>query len=138
MKKTVTWILIADGAQARVLENTGPGKGFTQVENLAFTMENLRASDVDSNNGGSTETSQNPVEQRETDFVKNVAEVLEKERQKGAFERLVIAAAPVALGDLRKAISPHVKKLVIAEVNKDLTNLPTAQLGEHLDGIIAV
>ncbi|UXN75484.1 host attachment protein [Devosia sp. A8/3-2] len=30
MKKTVTWILIADGTQARVLENTGPGKGLRQ------------------------------------------------------------------------------------------------------------
>ena len=39
MKKTVTWVLIADGAQARVLENTGPGKGLRQVEGLDFSID---------------------------------------------------------------------------------------------------
>ena len=145
MKKTVTWVLVADGAQARVLQNTGPGKGLTQVQGLNFEMEALQARDIVTDRpgrgrggpGGAMEARTDPVEQRESDFVKNLAEVLDKEQQKGAFDRLVIAASPIALGDIRKAMSPHVKKLVVAEINKDLTNLPTDKLTQHLDGILA-
>ena len=31
MKPTRSWIVVADGAQARILENTGPGKGLTAL-----------------------------------------------------------------------------------------------------------
>lgn len=148
MKKTVTWVLIADGAQARVLENTGPGSGFKQVEGLDWSQEPLQAQEIVSDRPGSKggggsqgrggmEPRTDPVEHRETEFVKSVAAELDRKQQSGAYHRLVIAAAPIALGDLRKAISPAVKKLVIAELNKDLTNLPTAQLDKHLDGILA-
>lgn len=143
MKKTVTWILIADGAQGRVLENTGPGKGLKQVEGLQWSNEPLRAKDILSDRpgsgsgGGSMASRNDPVEQREQEFVKSLAAELDQHHQRGAFDRLIIAAAPIALGDIRKAISPAVKKTIVAELNKDLTNLPTAQLDQHFDGIIA-
>lgn len=148
MKKTVTWVLIADGAQARVLENTGPGKGLKQVEGLDWTIETLQAQDIVTDRPGRSfssvgsgrsamEPKTDPVAHRETEFVKAVAATLDRKHQSGAFDRLVVAAAPIALGDLRKALSPAVKKTVVAELNKDLTNLPTAQLDQHLDGIIA-
>jgi protein required for attachment to host cells len=148
MKKTVTWVLIADGAQARVLENTGPGKGLKPVEGLDWAIEPLQAQDIVSDKPGRSfssagggrsamEPKTDPVAHRETEFVKSVASMLDRKAQEGAFDRLVIAAAPIALGDIRKAISPGVKKTIVAELNKDLTNLPTAQLDQHLDGIIA-
>ncbi|HEV7345843.1 MAG TPA: host attachment protein [Devosia sp.] len=148
MKKTVTWILLADGAQARVLENTGPGKGLKQVEGLDWDIEPLQNQDIVSDRPGRSfssvgqgrsamEPRTDPVAHRETEFVKAVAATLDRKQQAGAFDRLVIAAAPIALGDLRKALSPQLKKLVVAELNKDLTNLPTAQLDQHFDGIIA-
>ena len=70
-------------------------------------------------------------------FMKSVAAWLEKAGRADTFDRLIIAAAPIALGDIRKAISPAVRKTVVAELNKDLTNLPTSQLDQHFDGIIA-
>jgi protein required for attachment to host cells len=148
MKKTVTWILIADGAQARVLENTGPGKGLKQVEGLDWSIQPLQAQEIvtdrpgtkgggGSPNRGGMVPRTDPVEHREAEFVKSVAATLDRHQQRGDFDRLVIAAAPIALGDLRKAITPGVKKTIVAELNKDLTNTPTAQLDQHLDGIIA-
>ncbi len=32
MKPTTTWILIADGAHARIFSNSGPGKGIAAVK----------------------------------------------------------------------------------------------------------
>ena len=45
MKKTVTWILIADGTQARVLEHTGPGKGLIMVKGLDWSIPPLQRQD---------------------------------------------------------------------------------------------
>lgn len=148
MKKTVTWVLIADGAQARVLENTGPGKGLKQVDGLDWAIEPLQAQEIVSDRPGRSHSSvgsgrsamepkTDPVEHREAEFVRSVAATLDRKQQQGAFDRLVIAAAPSALGDIRQAISPAVKKTVVAELSKDLTNTPTPQLDQHLDGIIA-
>jgi protein required for attachment to host cells len=149
MKKTVTWILIADGSQARVLENEGPGKGLHQVQGLDFSIPAMQAKDIMADRPGRSfssagpgrsamEPKTDPVEHREAEFCKSMAEMLEKSRQQGAFDRLVIAAAPIALGNIRKALTPQVKKSVMAELDKDLTNLPTNQLDKHFDGILAV
>jgi len=143
MKKTVTWVLIADGAQARILENTGPGKGLKQVDGLDWAIDPLQAQEIVTDRPGSfsrggMEPRTDPVEHRETEFVKSVAATLDRKQLQGAFDRLVIAAAPIALGDIRKAISPAVRKTVVGELSKDLTNTPTAQLDQHLDGILAM
>ena len=41
---------------------------------------------------------------------------MEGKAKAGAYDRLVIAAAPMALGNLRKAMSDHVRKTVVAEL----------------------
>jgi len=147
MKKIVTWILIADGAQARVLEHTGPGKGLATVKGLDWSIEPLQSQDINSDRPGRAHSTVgrsamgpkvDPVEHREAEFLRSVAAVLDRKALEGAFDRLVIAAAPPALGNLRKFLSDHAKKAVVAELDKDLTNLPTQNIDRHLDGIIAV
>lgn len=149
MKKTVTWILIADGTQARVLEHGGPGKGLTQVEGLDWAIAPLQTQDINADRPGrafasagthrsAMEPKTDPAQHREAEFVRGVAVELDRRAKAGAYDRLVIAAAPIALGNLRKSLSDHVKKTVIAELDKDLTNLPTSQLDKHLDGILTV
>lgn len=146
MKKTVTWILIADGTQARVLEHGGPGKGLSQVDGLDWSIAPLQAQDINTDRPGRAHSTvgrsamekNDPAQQREDEFVKTVAGHIETQARSGSFDRLVIAAAPIALGNLRKAMSDAVKKTVVAELDKDLTNVPTPQLAKHLDGVIAV
>jgi protein required for attachment to host cells len=149
MKKTVTWILIADGNQARVLEHGGPGKGLVSVKGLDWSIPPLQTQDINADRPGRSfssvgpgrsamEPRTDPVDHREAEFARSVAAVLDEKAKAGAYDRLVIAAAPVALGNLRKVMSEHVKKTVVAELAKDLTNVPTPQLDRHFDGIIAV
>ncbi|RUT35103.1 host attachment protein [Arsenicitalea aurantiaca] len=149
MKKTVTWFLIADGAQARVLENTGPGKGLRQVGGLDFGIEPLQGRDIVTDRPGrradtgpgqrsAMEPRTDPVEQRETAFVKSMADMIEQKRAEGAFDRLVIAAAPTALGVIRPHLSDGVRKTLLAEVPKDLTNIPTDKLGTHFEDVMAI
>lgn len=144
MKKTTTWILIADGTQARVLEHNGPGKGLSAIKGMEWSIAPLQAQDINTDRqgrgptGGAMEGKTDPSQHREAEFVRSVAGMMDEKAKSGAYDRLVIAAAPIALGNLRKALSEHVKKTVIAELDKDLTNLPTQQLDKHFDGIIAV
>lgn len=149
MKKIVTWIVVADGDQAKLFEHDGPGKGLKTVEGLKFEQAHLKAHEIMADRPGrsiqstgsarsSVDYKTDPVDLRERRFLEQLAIVLEEKRAEGAYDRLVVAAAPTALGELRPALSAEVKKTIIAELPKDLTNLPTAKLGEHFDGLIAV
>src|SRR5690242_20060637 len=122
MKAIVTWVLVADGAQAQVFEHGGPGKGLNPVKELHFSEEPLKAKDINTDRPGrraggglgnrSGVEDSDPVAVREQRFVKSVAEQLEVMRQQGRFDRLIIAAAPTALGDLRPELSNEVKQTI--------------------------
>ena len=148
MKAIVTWVLVADGAQAQVFEHEGPGKGLTPVKGLHFEQTPLKAQDINTDRpgrhagGGAGSRSgleqSDPVQIREERFVKSVAAELEVLRQQGRFHRLIIAAAPTALGYIRPALSNGVKDTVIAELPKDLTNVPQPQLDRHFEQFLAI
>lgn len=150
MKPKVTWIVLADGDQAKVFENDGPGKGLTAVKDFAIDQAHLRARDIMADKPGrasagpgpgaksAMEYHTDPVEVRERRFVEHLADLLEAKRVDGRFARLVIAAAPNALGDLRPALTPALKKIVIAELPKDLIRVPLTELGEHFEDILAI
>ena len=150
MKAKVTWILIADGATAKVFEHSGPGKGLKAIDGLMFEQEPLRASEIMADKQGRSfssgsafgrsamEYSSDPVAVRERRFVESVAEELERKHQQHAFDRLIVAAAPTALGDLRPALSKGLKHTILAELPKDLTNLPTPQLSQHFADLLPV
>ena len=46
----------------------------------------------------------------------------------GAFDRLVVCAAPQTLGDLRNKLSDKSRTLTMAEIDKNFSNLPTDKL----------
>ena len=148
MKAIVTWVLVADGAQAQVFEHGGPGKGLNPVKGLHFEQEPLKAQEINSDRPGrhysggvgarSGMEDSDPVALREERFIKGVAEELETMRQQGRFDRLIIAAAPAALGDIRPALSDGVKGTIVAELPKNLTNVPTLQLVRHFEQLLAI
>jgi protein required for attachment to host cells len=150
MKPTITWIVVADGDQAKVFEHEGPGKGLKPLKELSFEQERLKASEIMADKPGrafssagpgarsSIEYSSDPVHVRERRFVEKLAETLNEKKQEGRFDRLVIAAAPTALGDIRPALSEQVKETILAEMPKDLTNVPLPKLAQHFEGLIAV
>ena len=50
------------------------------------------------------------------------------EAAEGAFDRLVVCAAPQTLGDLRNKLSEKTRTLTTAEIDKNFSNLPTDKL----------
>ena len=150
MKPTKTWVVIADGDQAKIFEHDGPGKGLHIVDGLKLEQAHLKSGDIMADRPGrasnpsspgsraAVDYRTDPAQERERRFIEHLADLLDQKHSEGAFERLVIAAAPAALGDLRPALSDAVRKTILAELPKDLTNIPTIKLAEHLDGVIAV
>jgi protein required for attachment to host cells len=147
MRQKTIWILLADGAQARILEYQGRGAGLTQVEGMVFKQEHLENRDIMADKPGRAFSSAgtgraamayptDPAQYRETTFMAEMADVLESAVQDGAFDELIIAAAPRALGDLRKALPSSVSSRVTAEIDKDLTNIPSDKLEEHFEDVL--
>lgn len=149
MKPVITWVLVVDGAQAKVFENRGPGKGLHAVADLQFAQQPLRAAELVTDRPGRSfssvgsgrsaiEPSSDPVVARERQFVIDVTTTIAEHQQRGAFDRLVLVAPPTALGDLRAALPAQLRQCVTAEMPRDLTGLTTPALETHLASVMAV
>src|SRR5262249_28486878 len=114
MKATRTWILIADGARARILQNDGPGKGLHALAGGVFRGEHASTHAIMSDRTGRTfsstgparsaiEAHSDPHRELKRSFAHRLADALADGWRKRAYDRLIIVAAPSALGDLRAA-----------------------------------
>jgi len=140
MKKHVTWILVADGGQAK----TFLASSKHQIELLNETViANPPSRDLVSDRPGRTfdskgagrhakEPPSDAHDRLETEFIRSVAEKIDAAHGKREFARLVVIAAPKALGDLRAAYSKRLARAVSSEIAKDVTNLSTADLQEFM------
>lgn len=148
-KRTTTWILVADGARARVLANDGPGQGLHDAFDRDFIGEHKlmreMVSDKPGRTQGSADSSHHAFESKtewhrfeKQQFAKRMAELLEKEAMANAFDRLVLVAPPQALGDLRAELGSHAQKKVTGEIDKDLTHIPLQDLPQHLKEFVQI
>lgn len=149
MKPIITWILIANGANARVIENDGPGHGLKEVSGFDLnrdhapireTADDRQGRSFDSHGSGRHAMEPSTPIDRIDDlkFVAELAEMLDNALKNNAYDRLILIAAPRTLGDIRGAISDHVAKLVYAEVAKDLTHVSVHDLSGHVNEYLAV
>ena len=143
MKARKTWILIANGTTAHVLENAGPGKGLNA---LADKVWHAPEKDAFESEQGMTNNSvgrsmhrmapHNAPDKEEAAFAETLAERLLQAHSNGEFDDLVLTAAPKMLGLLRPALDAQVKGSVIAELAKDLVKTPNADLKGHFEDVL--
>jgi protein required for attachment to host cells len=138
-----TWIVVADGTQARILLNTGRMLGVRQVPGGHFqelippgreimTDRQPRVQESVGSARHAVEPRIDPRAERKRQFVEHLAEHLEKADRRGEFENLVIVAPPHALGDLRHALTPALRKRVIAEFAHDYTHQDNDIVYQHV------
>eukprot|EP01037_Dinobryon_pediforme_P015310 gene15311-15454_t len=143
MKPLRTWVLVADGARARILENNGPDHSLRGVEGLVFDANHDATHDIVSDRQGRSFSSHgdgcsaieprtDPHRELKAKFARHLASVLSQELANGAYSRLIIVAAPVTLGDLRSEISDQVKATLVGEIAHDLTKTPDHEVAKHL------
>jgi protein required for attachment to host cells len=149
MKPINTWILLADGARARIVSNAGPGKGVEEVSGMEFSGDNERTGEVMADRPGRSfdsagshrhamEPPSDAHREMKRDFANDLVKALEKKLKQHAFDRLVLIAAPATLGDLRNSMSKALQNVIYAEVPKDLVHVPNSDIASHLADVLAV
>ena len=148
MKKTITWILVADGARARIFQNGGPGKGLHPALPEEFRKAVPKTGEMGTDRPGrgheSATAARHAVETTDwhrfekEKFAKEMAGILDQAGASGTYDRLILVAPPKTLGDLRNALSPITRKKVTGEIDKDLTAVTQGELPDHLGSVLAV
>lgn len=144
-KLKTTWVLVADGAKARLLERVGANAPLIPASAKCFSESEARlpTREIGADRPGrvheSADTTRHAMEPRvdwhryaKEQFARSVAGALENAALKKKFDELILVAPPQALGDLRSALGQHSSALVVGEVAKDLTNLPDHEIPVHL------
>lgn len=138
------WIVVADGKRALILHNAGDEK-FPNLRTLkAIEHENPPTHEQGSDRPGryadTAEGHRSAFEPtdwhrlEEERFLDRLAGSLKEWVQRGECAKLILVAPPAALGVLRKALDPQVGRIVVAEINKDLTNHPVYDIEKALTG----
>lgn len=143
MAGTNTWILVADGARARLFEAASPDDALNELACFAnpggrshgrnFTT--ARPPTVNESVGATRHSIEPHTTLREktTDrFARTIKDELERGRNDHRYERLVIVAPPRFLGALHGTFTKPLRECVVAEVKRNLTALRTSDIRAHL------
>jgi len=136
-------IFIGDGRKALFLRNAGDEKFPNLKTEQVFNDENPPSREQGSDRPGRAfarahthrrsavgEVDWHRLEEHR--FVERVTAALEHLVRDRRVPALVIVAPPRALADLRRDLHADVKKLIVAEINKDLTGHPVSEIETHL------
>ncbi len=140
MKRPVVWILVADGSRARVFASAGKGK-IEEKNEMASAHPHSRA--IMSDRPGRTfdsvglgrhamEPPTDAHEKAEADFLRILSKKLNTACKRKEFDRLIVVAAPRALGILRQIFPGQLASLITKEVSHDLTGFTTPALQTYL------
>jgi protein required for attachment to host cells len=142
MKTSKIWYVIADGGAARFVERDLRGM-FRTVVSLVSPKVHERSHDLGLDRPARVQESASPsrhaVEPRrdlheaaKEDFVRTVAAELAVLHEQGQFDELVLVAPARVLGELKDSLSKPMAKVVVKELQKDLTKVPDHELAGHL------
>jgi len=136
-------IFVGDGRKALFLRNAGDATSPNLKTERVFVDDNPPTHEQGSDRpgrgfkrahtnrrSGMDETDWHELEAHR--FVHRVAAALERLVRERKPRALVVAAPPRTLADLRDAFHPDVKRLIIAEIDKDLTKHPVGEIEKHL------
>jgi len=146
MKPVRTLVVLANEGTVRFLENEGVGKGVTEIATYDADAERIAETEFADQPGRSRGAPGQarhgyapPESEREHAralFADRVLAELRSAWNAGVHDRLVIAAPPKMLGELRArldTLSDH----VTAELDKDLVKIPLRDLPGHFSDVAA-
>lgn len=117
-------ILVADGAKAILLRNTGNGQELSLQEIIRVTPQTI----AEGGPSGSRPEDQSPKETGEATFVKQLAQAMQERLAQNDYSALVVVADPQTLGQFRGAMHKTVEAAIVHSLAKDLTNHSVAEI----------
>lgn len=125
------WVLVADTSRARIFAADKPASPLTEIQDLAHPEGRLHESEITTDS--TYIDNENAVrEEAANRFASSVCNALESGRMKGRYNKLYVVAAPSFLGKIRKTLSAPTRKLVAAEINKNICTQDAASIRGHL------
>lgn len=135
-----TWVVVADGEKVLFLRNkTDAEDPYLNVKDQA-EQDNPKDIDQSANRPGrmpdvghgqrSALDDTDWHELAKERFASELAETLYKRVHAGEIKRLILVASPSVLGDLRQELHKEVADIVVAEIDKTLTNHPVNEIEE--------
>lgn len=121
-----TFVVVATGREAKTFH--------VRSGSLEHAGDWLPGDLADDGPSGKSPPEQSPKESMEATFSKMIAERLYHHAQKGDFERLILVADPVTLGEIRPLLHLEVTDKIILELAKTLTNSPVEDIEKSLAG----
>jgi protein required for attachment to host cells len=136
---TGRWVVVADGARARIFEAHRHAPGLRPVLPYDLMSNTLKDGERWSDRAGQVQervghhahsmaAATDPTDHEHELLARQVAQVLAHGRHARRVDAIVLVAAPEFLGRLRKAIDPQTRALVVAEDHRDLSRLPDHEL----------
>jgi protein required for attachment to host cells len=137
------WVVVADSSRARLFQAAGATASLEERTDLVMPASRLQEQELVSDRPGRSFDSagagrhamepRTPAKEVESErFAARIAALLESERHRNTYTRLVVAAPPAFLGQLRGAMSEQVRALVSAELDKNLVQLAADEIRQHL------
>jgi protein required for attachment to host cells len=136
------WVIVCDGRKALILENIGdaryPNLHLKEVRDEPAARTSNQGTDAPGKTHPSVGTARSAVEQTdwhdlsECAFLTALASRLHLAITKRETRGFIVVAAPRALGMIRTAYSPAVRKAVRTELAKDLVKEPIYQIEKEL------
>jgi protein required for attachment to host cells len=126
-----TWIMVIDRKKAHVFYKASSG-----LELIADALPDFKEKGHDLTNSSGVEAPEGPQKYEVTHFARNLTAWLEEAHKRDAFDELVLVAAPRMLGQVREHLPTGLRKQIIGEISKDLTNLSIPDIQRHLSNVI--
>lgn len=135
---TKMWVAVVDGARGMFLVNEGTANDPQLVVLRSFGIDNPptheqgrdkppRAFDADGTHRSAMETPD--LHQKAEDrFVAGLMAELEKAAVANTFDKVVLVAAPVALGVMRKEIGSALRGKIVKEIAADYVKMPVPDI----------
>ena len=142
MKRAKLWYVIADGGRARFVEHDDQGV-FRTLSSFVSTELHKSTHELGRDRPARVKESATPArhaveprrdlhEAAKGAFIRTVATELAAQLKDGKFDELVLVAPPGVIAELKDALSKPIAKLVVEELQKDLTKVPDHELTGHL------
>src|SRR6266581_6658727 len=138
---TGDWIVVCDGRKALILENVGdrvfPNLHAREVREHEDARTSEQGTDAPGRFFQSTDGLRSAAEQTdwhdraERAFLEKLAADLDAAVSSGAAKAIALVAPPRALGMIRQACSPALRKAITAELGHDYVKLPVHEIEQR-------
>lgn len=125
-----TWVVVADGAGARLFHNMGNGHKVALKQEVLLQPTDLN----DDGPAGKRPPESGEHGNDEATFAKQLAHRLNAAALKQEFAHLVLMADPQTLGQVRPLLHGEARQRIVGEIAKTFTNAPLEDIEAALGG----